>query len=70
MFVEYVRILNMGDIDFESSSYALMGKGALIAGIGLALIYLGYQFFGKTGAIAIFLFEAMIFAIANDLVLF
>jgi hypothetical protein len=38
--------------------------------MGLALIYLGYKFLGKYGALAVFIFEVIIFALANDLVPF
>ena len=71
MFVEYIRILNKGsgDLDLESH-WQLMGKLGLIVGVGLALIYLGYKFLGKYGALAVFVFEAIIFALANDLVPF
>ena len=69
MFVEYIRILDKGGNDLESH-WQLMGKLGLIIGVGLALIYLGYRFLGKFGAMAVFLFEAIIFALANDLVPF
>ena len=69
VFVEYIRILDKGGNDFESH-WQLMGKLGLIIGVGLALIYLGYRFLGKFGALAVFIFEAIIFALANDLVPF
>jgi hypothetical protein len=71
MFVEYIRILNKGsgDLDLESQ-WQLIGKLGLIVVVGLALIYLGYKFLGKYGALAVFIFEAIIFALANDLVPF
>jgi hypothetical protein len=69
MFVEYIRILDKGTGDLQSQ-WQLIGKLGLIVGVGLALIYLGYKFLGKYGAIAVFIFEATIFALANDLVPF
>jgi hypothetical protein len=69
MFVEYIRILDKGGGDLESH-WQLMGKLGFIVGVGLALIYLGYRLLGKFGALAVFLFEAIIFALANDLVPF
>jgi hypothetical protein len=69
MFVEYIRILDKGTGDLESQ-WQLIGKLGLIVGVGLALIYLGYKLLGKYGAIAVFIFEAIIFALANDLVPF
>ena len=69
MFVEYIRIIDKGGGNYESQ-FQLIGKLGLIVGVGLALIYLGYKFLGKYGALAVFIFEAIIFAIANDLVPF
>ena len=69
MFVEYIRILDKGGGDLESH-WQLIGKLGLTVGVGLALIYLGYRFLGKFGALAVFIFEAIIFALANDLVPF
>ena len=71
MFVEYIRILDKGGggLDLESQ-WQLIGKLGLIVGVGLALIYLGYKFLGRYGALAVFIFEAIIFALANDLVPF
>jgi hypothetical protein len=69
VFVEYIRILDKGGGDLEAH-WQLMGKLGLIVGVGLALIYLGYRFLGKYGAMAVFIFEAIIFALANDLVPF
>jgi hypothetical protein len=69
MFVEYIRILDKGGNDV-GSQWQMTGKLGLIVGVGLALIYLGYKFLGKYGALAVFLFLATIFAIANDLVPF
>ena len=66
MFVEYIRILDQRGGDFESH-WQLMGKLGLIVGVGLALIYLGYKFLGKYGAVAVFIFEAIIFALAKSL---
>lgn len=71
MFVEYLRILNVrGAGDPGVNYYQLLLKLVVICGIGLALIYLAYRLLGKLGAIAVFIFEALIFAIANDLVPF
>jgi hypothetical protein len=71
MFVEYIRILNKGSGDFDlESQWQLIGKLGLIVVVGLALIYLGYKFLGKYGALAVFMFEAIIFALANDLLPF
>jgi hypothetical protein len=71
MFVEYIRILNVrGAGDAGLNYYQVLLKLVVIAGVGLALIYLAYKFLGKLGAIAVFIFEALIFAIANDLVPF
>jgi hypothetical protein len=69
MFVEYIRILDRGGGDLQSQ-WQLMGRLGLIVGVGLALIYLGYKFLGKYGALAVFLILAVIFALANDLVPF
>ena len=69
MFVEYIRILDKGGGDLQSQ-WQVIGKLGLIVGVGLALIYLGYKFVGKFGAMAVFIFEAIIFALANDLVPF
>ena len=69
MFVEYIRILDKGGGDLESH-YQLMEKLGLIVGVGLVLVYLGYKFLGKYGALAVLIFEAIIFAFANDLVPF
>ena len=69
MFVEYIRILNKGSGDLESQ-WHLISKLGLIVVVGLALIYLGYRFLGKYGALAVFILEAIIFALANDLVPF
>ena len=71
MFVEYIRILDKGGggLDLESQ-WQLIGKLGLIVGVGLALIYLGYKFLGRYGALAVFIFEAIIFTLANDLVPF
>ena len=69
MFVEYIRILDKGGGDLQSQ-WQVIGKLGLIVGVGLALIYLGYKFLGKFGAMAVFIFEAIIFALANDLVPF
>jgi hypothetical protein len=68
MFVEYIRIIDKGGSDFES--LRITGKLGLIVGVGLGLIYLGYKFLGKYGALAVFIFEVIIFAFANDLVPF
>lgn len=71
MFVEYIRILNVrGAGDAGANYYQLLLKLVVIAGVGLALIYLAYKLLGKFGAIAVIIFEALIFAIANDLVPF
>ncbi|MEJ2727642.1 MAG: hypothetical protein P8185_03855 [Deltaproteobacteria bacterium] len=67
MFVEYIRIIEQGGGDLESH-WQLTGKLGIIVGVGLALIYLGYKFLGKYGALAVFIFLAIIFALANDLV--
>ncbi|MGD9227651.1 MAG: hypothetical protein PVF26_14195 [Desulfobacterales bacterium] len=69
MFVEYIRILDKGGGDLESQ-WQLIGKLGLIVGVALVLIYLGYKLLGKYGAMAVFIFEAIIFALANDLVPF
>jgi hypothetical protein len=69
MFVEYIRILDKGGGDLQSQ-WQVIGKLGLIVGVGLALIYLGYKFLGKFGAMAVFILEAVIFALANDLVPF
>jgi hypothetical protein len=69
MFVEYIKILDKGAGDYESQ-FQLIGKLGLIVGVALVLIYLGYKFLGKYGAMAVFIFEAIIFALANDLVPF
>jgi hypothetical protein len=69
MFVEYIRIIDKGGGDLESH-WQLMGKSGFIVAVGLVLIYLGYKFLGKYGALAVFIFEAIIFALANDLVPF
>ena len=69
MFVEYIRILDKGGNDFDSQ-WHLISKLGLIVVVGLALIYLGYRFLGKYGALVVFIFEAIIFALANDLVPF
>jgi hypothetical protein len=69
MFVEYIRIIDKGGGNYESQ-FQLIGKLGLIVGVGLALIYLGYKFLGKYGALAVFIFEAIIFALANDLMPF
>lgn len=68
MFVEYIRILDVRSGDAGLNYYQSMLKLVVIVGVGLALIYLGYKFFGKFGAIAVFIFETIIFAIANNLV--
>lgn len=71
MFAEYIRILNVsGAGNADVNYYQLLLKLVAIAGVGLALIYLAHKFLGKFGAIAVFIFEALIFAIANDLVPF
>jgi hypothetical protein len=62
MFVEYIRIIDKGGSDFES--LRITGKLGLIVG------YLGYKFLGKYGALVVFIFEVIIFAIANDLMPF
>jgi hypothetical protein len=42
MFVEYIRILNVsGAGDADVNYYQILLKLAVIAGVGLALIYLG-----------------------------
>jgi hypothetical protein len=69
MFVEYIRIIDKGGGSYESQ-FQLIGKLGLIVGVGLGLIYLAYKFLGKYGALAVFIFEAIIFALANDLVPF
>jgi hypothetical protein len=69
MFIEYMRILDKGGGGLESQ-WQLIGKLGLIVGVGLALIYLGYKFLGKFGAMAVLICEAIIFAMANDLVPF
>jgi hypothetical protein len=69
MFVEYIKILDKGAGDYESQ-FQLIGKLGLIVGVALVLIYLGYKFLGKYGAMAVFIFEAIICALANDLVPF
>ena len=66
MFVEYIRILDKGGGDLESH-YQLMEKLGLIVGVGLVLVYLGYKFLGKYGALVVFIFEVIIFALANGL---
>jgi hypothetical protein len=68
MFVEYIRIIDKGGSDF--ASLRITGKLGLIVAVGLGLIYLGYKFLGKYGALAVFIFEVIIFAFANDLVPF
>ena len=70
MFVEYLRILNVRNGDAGVNYYQVLLKLVVTTGVGLALIYLAYKFLGKIGAIAVFIFEAIIFAIANDLVPF
>ena len=69
MFVEYIRIIDKGGGDLESH-WQLMGKLGLIIGVGLALIYIGYKFLGKLGAMVVLILEVIIFALANDLVPF
>lgn len=69
MFIEYIRILDRGGGNLESQ-WQLMGRFGLIVGVGLALIYMGYKFLGKYGALVVFLVLAIIFALANDLVPF
>jgi hypothetical protein len=70
MFVEYIKILNVRGADAGVNYYQVLLKIVVTASVGLALIYLAYKFLGKFGAIAVFIFEAIIFAIANDLVPF
>ncbi len=71
MFVEYIRILDVrGAGDAGLNYYPVLLKLVVIAGVGLGLIYLAYKFLGKYGAIAVFIFEAIIFALANDLLPF
>jgi hypothetical protein len=71
MLVEYIKILNVGGGgDVGVNYYQLLLKLAVISGVGLALIYLAYKALGKIGAISVFIFELLIFAIANDLVPF
>ena len=69
MFIEYIRILDKGGGGLESH-WHLIAKLGLIIGVGLALIYLGYRFLGKFGAMTVLIFEVTIFAFANDLVPF
>ena len=70
MFVEYIKILDMRGGDATAVYYQSLLKVFVIAGVGLALVYLGYRLLGKFGAIAVLTFEAIIIAIANDLVPF
>ena len=70
MFVEYIKILDVRGGDATVIYYQSLLKVFVIAVAGLALIYLGYKLLGKFGAIAVLTFEALIFAIANDLVPF
>lgn len=71
MFVEYIKILNIsGGGDAGVNYYQLLLKLVVISGVGLALIYLAYKALGKIGAISVFIFELLIFAIANNLVPF
>jgi hypothetical protein len=69
MFVEYIKILDKGGNDL-GSHWQITGRLGLIVGVGLALIYLGYKFLGKYGALAVLIFLSIIFALANDLVPF
>ena len=66
MFAEYLRILNASSDETGLNYYQALFKLAIIASVGLVLIYLGYKLLGKFGAISVFVFEVIIFAIAND----
>ncbi len=70
MFVEFLRILNVRVNESGVNYYQTLLKLVVILGVGLGLIYLGYKLLGKLGAIVVFMFEAIIFMIANDLVPF
>lgn len=70
MFVEYIKILDVRGGDATVVYYQSLLKLLVISGAGLGLIYLGYRLLGKFGAIAVLTFEAIIFAIANDLLPF
>lgn len=70
MFVEYLNILGKTGEGDVLSRAAIVGKLGLIIGVYLVLIYLAYKVLGKFGALAVFIVEVIIFAIANDLVPF
>ena len=71
MFVEYIRILDLsGTGDADVNYYQVLLKLLVIAGVGLTFVYLAYKLLGKFGAIAVFILEALIFAMANNLLPF
>jgi hypothetical protein len=69
MFIEYLRIIDRSGHDL-GSQYHLMGRLAIIAAIGTALIYVAYKILGKTGAIGMLIIEVVILALVNDMVPF
>jgi len=70
MFIEYIRILGHQSGDAEISYYHLLSKVGIDALVGMAFIYLGYKLLGKYGAFVVFLFEAAILLLANNVLPF
>ena len=68
---EKVFISNEGKLAFHGR-WLIHAKTfmAVIPSFGLAFIYLGYKLLGKFGAIAVFIIEAGLFVVANDLLPF